>query len=138
MGTEAVTRSLAVLSLQPIKGQFPQRRTLKIALSWLHPCQLHPNEGVQEMVAAAFSMHWAWPESCLPQTAGSAPWAGGAGAGGAIQRVFPWDLHGTRWVETPISSGEQEAFSKQGPSDGSARKQIDRDEGWGGGQVGEH
>lgn len=84
MGTKAVTRSLAVLSLQPIKGQFPQRRILKIALSWPHPCQPHPNEGVQELVASAFSMHWAWPEARMPQTAGSAPWAGGAGAGGAI------------------------------------------------------
>lgn len=74
-----MTRSLAVLSLQPIKEQFPQRWTLKIGLSWPRPCQPHPNEGLPEPVSATSVLPGAWPEAPGTQTGGSLPEGEGPG-----------------------------------------------------------
>lgn len=57
-GDKGNERSSAVLSLLMIKEQFPQRQTLKIALSWPHPCQPHQNEGLCKQVSPVLSAQW--------------------------------------------------------------------------------
>lgn len=80
-GTKAVTRSLAVLSLQQIKEQFPQRRALKIALRWSHPCQPRPNEGRQGCLRHpqhSLGLGWRPRASCGsgPERGGGENWTG--------------------------------------------------------------
>lgn len=72
MGTKAVTKSLALLPLQPVKEQFPQRQTLKIARSRLHPCQPHPDEAACEQ-PPPLSAHGARPPAQVTQLSGPVP-----------------------------------------------------------------
>lgn len=86
MGTKTVTKSLALLPLQPVKEQFPQRQTLKIARSWLHPCQPHPDEAVCEQ-PPPLSAHGARPLAQVtqlngPVPVGPRPWPGVGSPGG--------------------------------------------------------
>lgn len=129
MRTKAVTRSLAVLSLQLIKEQFPQRWTLKIGLSWPRPCQPHPNESLPEPVSAASVLSGPWPEAPGIQTGGSLPKGEGPCRKQALGRRQPSGKgHGVLGTSTCcLSSGEQEAFSNQRPVTATAVTQRSED-----------
>lgn len=73
-GTKAMTRSLAVLSPQQIKEQFPQRRVLKIALHWSHPCQPRPTRDGRAACTA--------PSSPWGLAGGHGLWVRAPGCGG--------------------------------------------------------
>lgn len=121
MGTKAVTRSLALLPLQPVKEQFPQRQTLKIARSRLHPCQPHPDEAVCEE-PPPLSAHGARPLAQVtqlngPVPVGPRPWPGGGSAGGP-QRCSLASLRGCAgcWApETLRAHCEWDTPSQEGP-----------------------
>lgn len=134
MGTKAVTKSLALLPLQPVKEQFPQRQTLKIAQSWLHPCQPHPDEAVYEQ-PPPLSAHGARPLAQVTQPNGPlpvepSPWPGGGIPRGPQRcplarlcgRAGCWAPE-TLWCDTPSQEGPVAALlgSRQTWTSGAGR-----------------
>lgn len=89
------------------QGTISQGQTLKIALSWPHPCQPHLSKGCMNRSLQLSVPPGTWPGALVTQMGGSVPCVGGAEQelgprAGLVTRAtegsFGIYFHWTRWA----------------------------------------